>query len=717
MKIGLGIEIGAVFKGLGAFKDTAKSVDSLNPKISTLGKIKLGIIDSFKTLSSQVKLTTKDIEKFNSIKEKMESTNLKLDSLKNYRNDFKSSIMDKVALGTSVALPMKLAIDFESSMADVNKVVNFASNEEAKAFEQSILKMTRSIPINASGLAEIVAAGGQLGITKDKLLDFTQVTAKMSTAFDMSTAEAGESSATLMNIFGLSVSGVSSLGDALNHLSDNSASKAKDLVNVLARVGGTSKVFGITAEQTASLASAFLAMGKPAEVTGTAINALLQKLGTADKQGDKFQSALSQMGLSTQELKDNIKENAEGAIVDFLTKINGIENDEKLGLLSDMFGAEYADDIALLTTGIDNYTSAIGHLADKTKYAGSMNREFEVRSNTTANSMVLFKNGISEIGINIGSVLLPALNSVLKPLIGMTNSLASATSEYPVLTKVVFGATFGVIGLGIAFSTLGFMGSFALSGLLIARKGLLLLTAALNFAKIGVRSFIGATGIGLLVVGASLIYEHWDPIKTFFSELWDNPMKKLNEFWEGLKEKMSWAKPILMELGALFGMVSKEELAAFKKEDAQKELDEKKKRQELAKEHGIDENSMEMEQRINVWKKESNNKSNLALDLPKAEPTLNNSITIKEDKGNANDTALILPKAEPIVDNSPVFKENNNSLPEIPKVKEVSNITKVVHNTPTYHITVNNPADGFDIEAEMKKVEQKNKNKQLEDLD
>ena len=634
MKIGLGIEIGAVFKGLGAFKDTAKSVDELNPKISTLGKIKLGITDSFKKLSSQVKLTTKDIEKFNSIKEKMESTNLKLDSLKNYRNDFKSSIMDKVALGTSVALPMKLAIDFESSMADVNKVVDFASTEEAKAFEQSILKMTRSIPINASGLAEIVAAGGQLGITKDKLLDFTQVTAKMSTAFDMSTAEAGESSATLMNIFGLSVSGVSDLGDALNHLSDNSASKAKDLVNVLARVGGNSKLLGITAEQTASLASAFLAMGKPAEVTGTAINAIFQKLGTADKQGKKFQDALEQMGLSTQELKENISENAEGAIVDFLKRIQSIEDDEKLGLLSDMFGAEYADDVALLTVGLDNYTSAIGHLADKTKYAGSMNREFEVRSKTTANSMVLFKNGISEIGINIGSVLLPAFNSILKPLIGMTNSLADATTQYPVLTKVVFGATFGVIGLGIALSTIGYMGSFVVSGLLMIKKGFLAIQSSALFAKIGVRAFMGATGIGLLVVGASLIYEYWDPIKTFFVELWDNPMKKLNEFWEGLKEKMSWAKPILMELGALFGKVSKEELAAFKKEDAQKELDEAKKK----------------------------------------------------------------------------------SLPDIPKVNETQG-AKTVHNNPTYHITVNNPADGFDIEKEMKKVEQKNKNKQLEDID
>ena len=634
MKIGLGIEIGAVFKGLGAFKDTAKSVDELNPKISTLGKIKLGITDSFKKLSSQVKLTTKDIEKFNSIKEKMESTNLKLDSLKNYRNDFKSSIMDKVALGTTVALPMKLAIDFESSMADVNKVVDFASTEEAKAFEQSILKMTRSIPINASGLAEIVAAGGQLGITKDKLLDFTQVTAKMSTAFDMSTAEAGESSATLMNIFGLSVSGVSDLGDALNHLSDNSASKAKDLVNVLARVGGNSKLLKITAEQTASLASAFLAMGKPAEVTGTAINAIFQKLGTADKQGKKFQDALEQMGLSTQELKENISENAEGAIVDFLKRIQSIEDDEKLGLLSDMFGAEYADDVALLTVGLDNYTSAIGHLADKTKYAGSMNREFEVRSKTTANSMVLFKNGISEIGINIGSVLLPAFNSILKPLIGMTNSLADATTQYPVLTKVVFGATFGVIGLGIALSTIGYMGSFVVSGLLMIKKGFLAIQGSALLAKIGVRRFMAATGIGLLIVGASLVYEHWEPIKTFFSELWDNPMKKLNEFWDGLKDMFSFAKPMLMELGNIFGMVSDDELKVFKKEEAQKELDEAKKK----------------------------------------------------------------------------------SLPDIPKVNETQG-AKTVNNSPTYNINVHNPADGFDIEKEMKKVEQNNKNKQLEDID
>ena len=216
----------------------------------------------------------------------------------------------------------------------------------------------------------------------------------------------------------------------------------------------------------------------------------------------------------------------------------------------------------------------------------------------------------------------------------MTNTLAEATSEYPVLTKVIFGATFGVIGLGIALSTIGYMGSFVVSGLLMIKKGFLAIQSSALFAKIGVRAFMGATGIGLLVVGASLIYEHWEPIKTFFTELWDNPMKKLNEFWEGLKEKMSWAKPMLMELGNIFGMVSDDELKVFKKEEAQKELDEAKKK----------------------------------------------------------------------------------SLPDIPKVNETTGV-KTVNNSPTYNINVHNPADGFDIEKEMKKVEHKNKNKQLEDID
>ena len=42
-------------------------------------------------------------------------------------------------------------------------------------------------------------------------------------------------------------------------------------------------LFGLFAKQSASLAGAFLAPGKPLEVAATSINVLLLKLDTADK--------------------------------------------------------------------------------------------------------------------------------------------------------------------------------------------------------------------------------------------------------------------------------------------------------------------------------------------------------------------------------------------------------------------------------------------------
>ena len=46
---------------------------------------------------------------------------------------------------------------------------------------------------------------------------------------------------------------------------------------------GGARLFGLFAKQSASLAGAFLAPGKPPEMAATSINALLLQLGTADK--------------------------------------------------------------------------------------------------------------------------------------------------------------------------------------------------------------------------------------------------------------------------------------------------------------------------------------------------------------------------------------------------------------------------------------------------
>lgn len=51
-------------------------------------------------------------------------------------------------------------------MSDVKKVVDFESASELKAFEKEIWKLTRTIPLAAKDLTNIVASGGELVATQ-----------------------------------------------------------------------------------------------------------------------------------------------------------------------------------------------------------------------------------------------------------------------------------------------------------------------------------------------------------------------------------------------------------------------------------------------------------------------------------------------------------------------------------------------------------------------
>ncbi len=61
-------------------------------------------------------------------------------------------------LARSIASPVRAAMDFESAMADVRKVVDFASPEAFKAFQRDVLDMSTRLPMAATGLTKIVAA-------------------------------------------------------------------------------------------------------------------------------------------------------------------------------------------------------------------------------------------------------------------------------------------------------------------------------------------------------------------------------------------------------------------------------------------------------------------------------------------------------------------------------------------------------------------------------
>lgn len=458
-----------------------------------------------------------------------------------------------------VAFPVKLAVEFESAMADVKKVVDFDTPKQFKEMEQDILRLTRTIPMAGTELAKITASGGQLGVARKDLPKFTETIAKMSVAFDMAADQAGDSMAKLANVYQIPIDQIGKLGDAVNHLSNSSPAKAGDIINTLGRVGGVAKQFGLTEIQTTSLSNAFISLGKTPEIAGTAINGMLTKLMTADKQGAKFQQALKNMGMESKDLKKAIKENGEQALMDFLKQVGKLPKENQMGTLVDLFGLEYADDVAVLVGGLETYKKSIDELKKTSKdgkpaFIGSMDKEFSARSATTANNWQIFKNSLTEIGITAGSVLLPALNQLMTTIRPIINSFADWASKNPEVVSafVHLAAGFAALKVGglmfrfVGNELSGFMVSFRLAKALLGvdwlatvirfKSGIgalarifgVVKTAATLFGSglmsLGRFLLMSPIGIALALLGvaAYMLYKNWDGVVGGAKALWQD---------------------------------------------------------------------------------------------------------------------------------------------------------------------------------------------------
>ncbi|MDR2107139.1 MAG: phage tail tape measure protein [Holosporaceae bacterium] len=433
---------------------------------------------------------------------------------------YRSQIMDMVALGASLAAPINSAMKFESVMADVKKVVVFSEADGLKKLGGSLKELSREIPLSVEGLGQITAAGGQLGVKEKELLPFTTNVAKMSTAFNILPDEAGKSMATLSNVFNIPITDLTKLGDAINHIGNNSAATAKSIVPALAKAGGVARQFGLSAEKTAALAGTLIAMGRAPEEAGTAVAAILQRLQLASKLGPRAEKAFRKMGISARIFPKMIAQDAQGALSRFFELLSKVQGQERMSVLVSIFGKNYSSAVATIVGSLNKYKDQLQLVSDPKNYAGSMEKEFRTRSATTENAIQLMKNSFSELSITLGDTLLPTVVDCVTGVAKNVHGIVGWAEKNSELVGTVTKVTGSMIGMKLATFVLGYASTFLFGGLnrlVIVFKGLRLGTALAgaafrSFFKIGPLAFIG---ISLAV------YENWERVKSFLTGIWD----------------------------------------------------------------------------------------------------------------------------------------------------------------------------------------------------
>ncbi|WP_418138995.1 phage tail tape measure protein [Marinomonas sp. RS-M-Aa-14] len=195
----------------------------------------------------------------------------------------------------------KRAVEYESTFADVKKVVDFSDKKEEAQYRTDMMKLAGRLGVQQEGIADIVTAAGQSGIEKDQLLQFAEAATKMSVAWDVSAEEAGSTLATFRAAMGLTQKNALDLADSTNYLSNNMNAKAKDIAAVMVRQGSTAMGAGLSYNQTAALSASLIAGGATEEVASTALKNITGRLTAGFAATKSQQSAMGRIGFDAEE--------------------------------------------------------------------------------------------------------------------------------------------------------------------------------------------------------------------------------------------------------------------------------------------------------------------------------------------------------------------------------------------------------------------------------
>ena len=579
----IGSEIQRVKKQQSMLGESIRTFGSMGKNVDNLRARYSGVTDELKRLTrAQEKLTKVEASRVENQQKLHELT---------------SQIGSTVATAVSFGAPIVMAAKFETAMLGIAKQLDGARDESGKLtkdffnMQKEVQLLGRELPIATNEIALMVAESLKMGVAKKDVIEFTKVVAEMGTAFELPVDQLAQDMGKIANMYKIPIKNIDDLADTINYLDDKAIASGKDIIDFMQRVGGTASMVKISDKHTAALGSTLLTLGEKAETSATAINAVFSKLGAANTQSKPFRAMVEELGLTTGQLGRGMQTDAIGTIFEVMDKIKKLPKIAKDGQTSQidavttLFGAEHWDTVSKLMENRAELEKQL-RLSTSSDASGSMSREFKARMETTEAQWQTFKNRGSELAVNIGSVLLPAVNSIMASVGNVVSVFADWSKEHPKLTKFIVTT---VVALG-AFKV----------GLLAARLAILaikspFLSLSSEFVKLSASG--GITGrvftallnpVGLLksafgmvvpivkqvgfillrtpwgiaaaaaVAAGVLIYKYWDRIKAFFSGFWTGLKQGLEPViasFTDLYKSMSWLEPVIQMIGNGIGIV------------------------------------------------------------------------------------------------------------------------------------------------------------------
>ncbi|MCF6758250.1 phage tail tape measure protein [Pseudomonas balearica] len=578
-EVAVGLRIGAAVSGtlrtaFGSARSTVqqlgRATDGLTAKQGQIGSALAASIAKggagIERMRRQYDQVGRSIEQLKIKQERLNTSIARGEALKAQRADLRGQAMETVgtaaAVGAPVALAMRTAVGFKDQTNDIAITGGFDAAEEQRlgdVLRGSALRWNQTQMDMAAG-AQVLIAGG---ISNVKELEaYAPVMAKAATATRASMDDLGAVAIALDKNLGIGAAGLERSFNMLAHAGKSGQFELADMAKWLPQLTPQFAALGITGERAV------------AEI-GASLQIAREGAGTNDEAANNFKNFLSKM-TATETLKTfekagiDLKASMQSLVGSGLTPVQSMlqivtdyvgtkgpaaaaqyqkamaikddqERESALSRLNEAYklGELFADQqvLSFLRPAMANQQG----LADIQKGSmaaadqGTLDVDWKKRMESPKEQLKALTVSLSELGITVGSVLLPALVDLTQAAIPVVQGFATWAGENPELIKGIVGLVGGLLGAKLAFIGVAYganlvmspfvalsatvttvsakwtllrglwqAGKFAplIAGLTRVRGGLL---AALKFGGLFLKGFGMAFGAPLMLMGKGLL--------------------------------------------------------------------------------------------------------------------------------------------------------------------------------------------------------------------
>jgi len=352
---------------------------------------------------------------------------------------------------TSVGVPfiaagaagVKAASDFESSLSKIKGLVGIAG-EDLKQLENAALRLGPQMGKSATEAAEALFFITSAGLKGKDAIDVLEMSLKASAAGLGEVSTIADLATSVMNAYGAENVSAANATDTLTAAVREGKLQADTLAGAVSAVLPIASAMGVQFNEVGAAFAAMSRTGTSADEAATQLKGILSSLLKPTVEAEK---ALSEMGLSSEMLRQQIKEEGLLSVLELLNN----RFDGNTAATAKVFG-----NVRALTGVLD----LMGKNADGTRQifermnavAGDTDKAFEAAAQTTEFKFNQALAKLNSAAIKLGAELIPIVTNIVDSITKAANwftNLDDSTRSLIVSTlkwTTILGGTLSVVG-------------------------------------------------------------------------------------------------------------------------------------------------------------------------------------------------------------------------------------------------------------------------------